>query len=95
MVVPVPIVLFVVLHTYVEKPCQPNDDIVIHTMCAELWDQLQQAQQMPEAVDVAQLLDKVEAAAAQLPETQRLQFAGDALLQIAELCAVRAEVLMI
>jgi hypothetical protein len=56
---------------------------------------LQQAQQMPEAVDVAQLLDEVEAAAAQLPETQRLQFAGDALLQIAELCAVRAEVLMI
>lgn len=61
----------------------------------ELWDQLQQAQQMPEAVDVAQLLNEVEAAAAQLPETQRLQFAGDALLQIAELCAVRAEVLMI
>jgi hypothetical protein len=36
-VVPVPIVLFIVLHTYIEKPRQPNDDIVIHTMCAELW----------------------------------------------------------
>ncbi|MBD1908985.1 MULTISPECIES: hypothetical protein [unclassified Leptolyngbya] len=64
-------------------------------LALELWDQLQQAQQMPEAVDVAQLLDEVEAAAAQLPETQRSQFAGDALLQIAELCAMRAEVLMI
>jgi len=36
-VVPVPIVSFVVLHTYVEKPRQPNDEIVIHAMCAELW----------------------------------------------------------
>jgi hypothetical protein len=36
-VVPVSIVSFVVPHTYVEKPRQPNDDIVIHAMCAELW----------------------------------------------------------
>lgn len=61
----------------------------------ELWDRLQLTQQVPEAIDVAQLLDEVEAAAAQLPETQRLQFAGDALLQVAELCAARAGVLMI
>ena len=59
----------------------------------ELWDQLQLAQQMPEAIDVSQLLDVLEVAAAQLPESQRLQFAGDALLQMAELCAVRAGVL--
>ena len=59
----------------------------------ELWDQLQRAQLMPEAVDVSQLLDVLEVAAAQLPESQRLQFAGDALLQMAELCAVRAGVL--
>jgi len=36
-VVPVPPVAFVVLHTYVEKPRQPNDDVMIHAMCAELW----------------------------------------------------------
>lgn len=36
-VVPVPTVSFVALHTYVEKPRQPNDDVVIHAMCAELW----------------------------------------------------------
>jgi hypothetical protein len=59
----------------------------------ELWDQLQRAQQMPEAVDMTQLLDAMEVTAAQLPESQRLQFAGDALLQMAELCAVRAGVL--
>ena len=59
----------------------------------ELWDQLQRAQQMPEAIDVSQLLDVLEVVAAQLPESQRLQFAGDALLQMAELCAVRAGVL--
>lgn len=60
----------------------------------ELWDQLQRAQQMPEAIDVTGMLDAVEATAAQLPETQRLWFAGDALLQIAELYAARAGVLM-
>lgn len=36
-VVPIPEVLYVVLHTYVEKPRQPSDDVVIHAMCAELW----------------------------------------------------------
>ena len=60
----------------------------------EMWDQLQQAQQMPEAINVAQMLDAVEATAAQLPEAQRLRFAGDALLQIAEPCAARAGALM-
>ncbi len=59
----------------------------------ELWDQLQRAQQMLEAIDVSQLLDVLEVAVAQLPEAQRLQFAGDALLQMAELYAVRAGVL--
>jgi hypothetical protein len=60
----------------------------------ELWEQLQWVRQRPETIDVAQLLEVVEVAAAQLPEAQRLQFAGDALLQLAELCAVRAGVLM-
>jgi hypothetical protein len=60
----------------------------------DLWDQLHQAQQIPEAIDLVQMLDAVEAAAAQLPEAQRLRFAGDALLQMAELCAARSGVLM-
>jgi len=60
----------------------------------ELWDQLRLAQQAPEAINLAQMLDAVEATAAQLPEAQRLRFAGDALLQMAELCAARAGALM-
>jgi hypothetical protein len=60
----------------------------------ELWDQLNLAQQMPEAIDVTEMLDVVEATAAQLSEAKRLRFAGDALLQMAELCAVRSGVLM-
>lgn len=60
----------------------------------ELWDQLNLAQQMPEAIDVTEMLDVVEATAAQLSEAERLRFAGDALLQMAELCDVRSGVLM-
>lgn len=33
-IVPIPAVPFVVLHTYVEKPRQPSDEVVIHAMCA-------------------------------------------------------------
>jgi hypothetical protein len=36
-VVPIPEIPFVVLHTYVDKPRQANDEVVIHAMCAELW----------------------------------------------------------
>ncbi|WP_206756484.1 hypothetical protein [Oculatella sp. FACHB-28] len=49
---------------------------------------------MPETVKVTQLLDAVEVAAAQLPESDRLWFAGEALLQVAQLCAARAGLLM-
>lgn len=35
--VPIPVVPYVVLHTYVEKPRQLHDEVVIHAMCAELW----------------------------------------------------------
>lgn len=59
-----------------------------------LWEELRRAQQMPETVEVVQILDTMEVTAAQLPEAARLQFAGEALLQIAELCAARATVLM-
>lgn len=60
----------------------------------DLWNQLRQAQQMPERVRVTQILDAVEIAAAQLPEADRLRFAGEALLQVAQLCATRAGLLM-
>ncbi len=59
-----------------------------------LWEELRWAQQMPETVEMMQILDAMDVAAAQLPEAARLQFAGEALLQIAELCAARATVLM-
>jgi len=36
-VVPIPSVPYVVLHTYLDKPRQPSDEVVIHAMCAELW----------------------------------------------------------
>lgn len=60
----------------------------------DLWEDLRRAQQMPETIQVAQMLDAVEATAAQLPEAERLRFAGDALLQLADLCAARAGVLL-
>lgn len=60
----------------------------------DLWEELQRAQQMPETVQVAQMLDAMEVTVAQLPKAERLRFAGEALLQIANLCAVRAGLLM-
>ncbi|MBD2066114.1 hypothetical protein H6F93_00955, partial [Leptolyngbya sp. FACHB-671] len=56
--------------------------------------QLRRAQQMPEMIEVTQMLDAVEVAAAQLPEGDRLRFAGEALLQVAQICAARAGLLM-
>ena len=35
--VPIPAVPYVVLHTYLDKPRSPADEVVIHAMCAELW----------------------------------------------------------
>ena len=60
----------------------------------ELWDQLQRAQQSPEFVDVESMLDAVEATVAHLPESEQLRFAGEALLQVAELCAARSALWM-
>ena len=37
MVVPLPTISYVVLHTYLDQVRQPQDDVVIHAMCAELW----------------------------------------------------------
>lgn len=49
---------------------------------------------MPETVEMMQILDAMNVTAAQLPEAARLQFAGEALLQIAELCVARAGFLL-
>lgn len=57
----------------------------------ELWDQLQRAQQSPEFVDMESMLDAVETTMAHLPESEQLRFAGEALLQVAELCAARSD----
>jgi hypothetical protein len=59
-----------------------------------LWDSLRAAQTMPEAVNLGELLGQVEAAIAQVPEPEQLQVAGEALLRVAELCAVRSDVLI-
>ena len=60
----------------------------------ELWEELQSAQVMPEQVDVVALLNAMEEAIAQTPETDRLQVAGEALLRVAELCAARSDILI-
>jgi hypothetical protein len=59
-----------------------------------LWDCLRAAQTMPEAVNLGELLGQVEAAIAQVPEPEQLQVAGEALLRVAELCAMRSDVLI-
>lgn len=35
--VPLPEFPYVVLHTYLDQNRQPNDEVVIHAICAELW----------------------------------------------------------
>ncbi|MBW4662280.1 MAG: hypothetical protein KME15_26810 [Drouetiella hepatica Uher 2000/2452] len=59
-----------------------------------LWDELQRAQQSPEFLDVESMLDAVEATVAHLPESEQLRFAGEALLQVAELCVARSALWM-
>lgn len=54
----------------------------------------QTAQRMPETADMGKLWHQIEGAIAQLPETVQLQIAGDALLQLAELCQVRSAALL-
>ena len=60
----------------------------------ELWEELRSAQAMPEQVNVVTLLDAMEEAIAQTPETDRLQVVGEALLRVAELCAARSDILI-
>jgi len=57
----------------------------------EIWKALQRARVMPERVDFVGLLAQVEGAISQVPEGERLAVAGEIWLQVAEICAVRAE----
>jgi len=66
-----------------------------------LWEALRSAQLMPERANLSELMPRVDAALAQLSEegaqmtdSARLQAVGKLLLQVADLCAVRAEALM-
>ena len=59
-----------------------------------LQSEWQTAQLTPETADIGQLWKQIEDAIAQLPEPLQLQMAGDALLQLAELCQVRSAALL-
>ena len=59
-----------------------------------LWSQLQSARLVPEAVDLVAVLDQAESAISQLPKSQQMQAAGEAILQLAQLCSLRSEVLI-
>lgn len=59
-----------------------------------LWSQLQSARLAPQAIDLVAVLDQAERAIAQLPESQQMQVAAEAMLQLAQLCSLRAEVLI-
>jgi hypothetical protein len=47
-----------------------------------LWSQLQSARLTPETVDMDALLNQADRAIAQLPESQQIQAAGEAMLQL-------------
>lgn len=59
-----------------------------------LWSQLQSARLAPEAINLEAMLDQAESAIAQLPEREQMQAAGEAILQFAQLCSLRSEVLI-
>jgi hypothetical protein len=59
-----------------------------------LWSQLQSARLAPEAINLEAMLDQAECAISQLPESQQMEVAGEAILQFAQLCSLRAEVLI-
>lgn len=59
-----------------------------------LWSQLQSARLAPESVDLEAMLDQAESAIASLPESQQMEAAGEAILQLAQLCSLRSEVLI-
>jgi len=60
----------------------------------DLWQELQAAEQSPEQTDVVQLCIGMERAIAVTPPAQKLQTAASAFLQIAEIFALRAGLLL-
>lgn len=60
----------------------------------DLWQNLKEAEQAPERCDLDRLYSGMEEAIISLPLAQQLQTAATAFLQIAEIFALRAEVLL-
>lgn len=66
-----------------------------HEPETEAWvSQLQAAQLMPEMANLPALLAQIDREIAPLDKAEQLQIAGEVVLQLAELCALRAERLM-
>ncbi len=59
-----------------------------------LWSQLQRSRLAPESINLEAILDQAEQEIAQLPEAMQMQAAGEAILQLAQLQLLRAEVLI-
>lgn len=59
-----------------------------------LWTQLESAKQKPEQINLNALLEQIDQVMVQVPETEQLQLAGTLLLRVAELCAIRADLLI-
>ena len=75
--------------------------MTIQPLEPSLWKALRAARLLPEQANLSELMPRVDAALAQLSEegaqmtdSARLQVAGELLLQVADLCDVRAEALM-
>jgi len=60
----------------------------------DLWTTLHTERLCPETLDVGLLLDAIDATVAQLPKSEQLRCAGEALLQVAELCERHAQLLI-
>lgn len=61
---------------------------------ANLWKALAEAANTPEKANLSRLWQLAEAAIAQVPISLRLQVAGKAILQLAEVYAARANLLL-
>ncbi len=75
--------------------------MTIQPLRQSLGEALQVARLMPERANLGELMPRIDAALAQLStssarmtDSARLQAAGELLLQLADLCAARAEALM-
>lgn len=60
----------------------------------DLWQELKEALAVPQSTDLKRLCQLFDWAIAQLPEHQRLRVAGEAIEQIAAVCALKANYLL-